>query len=116
MTPKEILIPKMRRGDTFSGISVSNLTTRATPQDTPVPIDLTGAEIDVSFINSTRMVIKMVSIGDGITLVGTDGFVIAPFIITHTGIISFDVQFTFVDDTVRTWFKGTIEVEDDITK
>ena len=116
MTPTEIIVPKIRRGDTFSGITFSNLTTRATPQDTPVPIDLTGVDIDIAFINPSRVVIKRVSIGDGITLDGTDGFVIAPFIITHTGLISFDVQFTFVDDTVRTWFKGTIEVEDDITK
>lgn len=115
MTPYQITLPKARRGDTISGVSITNITTQE-PNEAPVAVNLTSVNIDVHFINAARAVVKRMSVGNGITLIGTDGFSLDPFAISQTGTFFFDVQFTFPGATVRTWFKGTIEIEDDVTK
>ena len=108
---------KFWRGDTISGISITGLQQRANDAAPWEPIDLTGVAIDMHIVNAvTGDVLNRFSVGQGFTLVGTDGFSFDPFTVEQAGVHGYDIQFTFAGGVVQTWYTGTIEIEDDITR
>lgn len=93
------------RSKTFQPITVDS-----------VPIDLTGVGICMQLRDPAGHLKKTMEIGSGITLVGTDGFRIEEFKLDDFyGVLLYDIEFIFTGDVVKTWIKGKITIEKDIT-
>ena len=104
------------KGDTFKG-----MTFRMSNATTATPINLTDSEINIQFRvgSKTGRVQKHISIGNGITL--TDAvngvFNIDPIIKLnwYVNLYYYDVEITFLDGTIKTYFGGTLKVVQDTT-
>ena len=109
-------IPKTVKGDTFDGV-LFTVTLNSTA------LDLTNAVIkmDLRLIaTDTPPVLSLTSVADaGLTILvpETDGkFKINEQVIDiNAGIYKYDVEITFPDNTVRTYFGGNWEIIQDVT-
>ncbi len=86
-----------------------------------VPIDLTNVDIRLQFREKLKngALAKTLTIGDGITITdATAGkFRIDNFIVDfNVDVYWYDVQFTFPDNTVKTYFGGYMRVVQDVTQ
>lgn len=102
------------RGDSFGekNIHIENET---------LPIDLTGVLIKCQFRRKTKTgeLAKEITESDGIDIYDpTNGnFRIDDFIVDWVADVYFyDVQFTFTDNTVKTYFGGYVKVLQDVTQ
>ncbi len=97
-------------GDTIDAISFKDIDVDG------VDADLTGVAIRMQIKGSSGNIVKDLTVGNGLTLIGTDGVTINPFILNRKDTYKYDIQFTFAGGVVRTWFKGSIKVLDDVTE
>tara|TARA_R110000851_G_scaffold143538_1_gene282458 strand:- start:358 stop:711 length:354 start_codon:yes stop_codon:yes gene_type:complete len=115
MTPTTYKINDQYKGDTFDGVT---FTLKEGADKTP--INLTGATILSQFRvkEVTGIIQKSLSIGSGITVTDATGgvFKIDSFVLDwNTGTFFYDIQITFSDGSVRTYVKGTLNVNQDVT-
>lgn len=103
------------KGDTFEGV-------RFTIKDssTELPIDLVGASIFIDFRsgNEKGASVLKISLGSGITLEDAINgvFTIDSFVLDwRARIYHYDIQIVFLDGTVKTYVKGTINITQDTT-
>tara|TARA_R110000787_G_scaffold46199_1_gene112275 strand:- start:813 stop:1160 length:348 start_codon:yes stop_codon:yes gene_type:complete len=113
MTPATYRIPDHYRGDTFDAITF-------TIKEDGTDVDLTGAAIKIDFRKDsiTGSLQKSMSIGSGITIVDAVGgeFKLDSYINNWAAqTYYYDTQITFSDGIVRTYFKGTLKVDQDGT-
>lgn len=101
--------PNDTKGDTIRSKTFSPVTVDTNP------IDFTGVAICMQIRDTGSFLLKTLEIGSGITLVGTDGFTVEEFILDFEGTAQYDIEFTFPGNVVKTWIKGTIKIEKDIT-
>lgn len=103
------------KGDTFDGVQFTILNSSDNS-----PIDITNSAMKIQFRKSSIIgdIVKEITNISGITFVDAingvfkmDGFLIN----WDEGIYYYDVQITFVDETVRTYIKGTISIIQDTT-
>lgn len=117
MTPAEYNIPNQYKNDTFDGIEFIIIN-----EVTDIPIDLTGAIIEIQFkggYNKSELVKTITNQNKGIEntdlLNGT--FTILPFIIYwKPDMYFYDIQITFPDGVIKTFIRGTVTVIDDISR
>ena len=114
MTPATYRIPNHYRGDTFDAITF-------TIKEDGTAVDLTGAAIKIDFRKDSisGSLQKVIYIGAGITIVNAVGgeFKIDSYINNWDAkTYYYDAQITFSDGIVRTYFKGTLKVDQDTTK
>ena len=101
------------RGDT---INERIFTLTKTVNEVENPIDLTGCEIKADFTLQSSTTKK--ELGAGITLINAlqGQFKIDSFSLDRIGKWEYDVEITFPSGLVKTWIKGKILIEDDVTK
>ena len=82
-----------------------------------VALDLTGVTIEMQ-IRLNGSLKKTLAIGTGITV--TDAvngtFRVNNFRLGFEGVYNYDIQMIYVDGSIKTYLKGTINVLDDTTK
>ena len=114
MTPAEVNYKNYVRGDT---ITERVFTITKTVSEVETPVDLTGASIkcDFALCNSEKVNKEL---GQGLTMVNaTEGiFKIDAFSLDKRGVWYYDIEITFPDGVVKTWIKGSIKIEEDVTK
>jgi hypothetical protein len=113
MTPAIYIFPDHYRGDTLEA-------TVFTIKEDGVAVDLTSAVIKIDFKqkSSTGTLQLSITIGSGITVNDAVGgkFTINSFINNWDPIKFFyDCEIIFPDGVIKTYFKGTLKVEQDIT-
>jgi hypothetical protein len=112
MTPATYVIPNHYKNDTFNEITF-------TIKEDAVAVDLTGATIKIDFRKNKNTGILQVSftIGSGITVDNAVGgvFTLNSFINNWVAdVYYYDAEITFASGVVRTYFKGTLTVNQDI--
>ena len=100
------------RGDT---IPEQTFALTQTVDETTTPIDLTGVDIKCDFVNSSYR--KSLTIGEGITVTDAENgeFSIDELTFDYVGRWTYDIEFTFTDETVKTYITGSIKIIGDIT-
>lgn len=113
MTPATANYSAHVRGDT---INERIFTLTKTLDLVETPIDLTNSDIKAGFRLHNNSELK--ELGNGITMVdATLGkFKIDSFTLPKAGTWGYDVQITFPSGLIKTWVKGTIPIENDVTK
>ena len=111
MTPANYKIPDHYKGDTFDSITF-------TLQEDAVNIDLTGAEIKIDFRknSNTGDLQQSMTIGSGITVQDALNGIFKLDSFINNWIAQkyfYDAQVTFSTGVVRTFFKGTLQVNQD---
>jgi hypothetical protein len=111
MTPATYTIPNHYKGDTFDSITF-------TIKEDSVAVDLTGVAIKIDFRkgSNTGTLKQSFNIGSGITLVdAVNGvFKLDSFINDYDAdVYYYDAQITFASGVIRTYFKGTLTVNQD---
>ena len=111
MTPATYTIPNHYKSDTFDAITF-------TIKEDAIAVDLTGATIKIDFRKgkNTGTLQQSFTIGSGITL--TDAingvFRLDSFINNYDAdVYYYDCEITFPSGVVRTYFKGTLTVNQD---
>ena len=109
-------IPTQTNGDTFDGVQ---FTVTKTIDNTTTPVDLTDCRIFSQIKDSRGIVVRDMSIDNGITV--TDAvngvFQVDSFIVDlGIGTFVYDIQTIFPDGTVKTYVKGAFGVVQDVTK
>lgn len=115
MIPKTYNFKDHYKGDTFNGIQITMLT-----GDGITPVNLTGVDISVDFRKESKIgeLLKNITVGNGITVTtpSTGIFVIEPFIIDWDPLkYYYDIEYTFSNNSVKTYVKGYIKVKQDVT-
>tara|TARA_R110000851_G_scaffold42020_1_gene104854 strand:- start:3190 stop:3537 length:348 start_codon:yes stop_codon:yes gene_type:complete len=109
MTPANYIIPNHYKGDTFDSITFSI-------KEDGVAVNLTGAQIKINFRigSNTGNIQQSMLVDSGLTIQNaTDGvFTLDEFVNDwDANKYFYDTQITFLDGVVRTYFKGTIIVD-----
>tara|TARA_R110000824_G_scaffold119531_1_gene273653 strand:- start:37 stop:375 length:339 start_codon:yes stop_codon:yes gene_type:complete len=112
MSPAIYNMPDHYKGDTFDEITF-------TIKEDTVAVDLTGAVIKMDFRKNTNTGTLKQSfiIGSGLTVVNAVGgvFKLDSFINDwDTDTYFYDAEITFADGIIRTYFKGSLSVNQDI--
>lgn len=114
MVPGIYNYPNQYKGDTLDA-----MTFQVTDKDTGLPIDLSGATFKCQFRQPFKgKQVKEITGGSGITLTAPSigKITIDAFIVTwDPGVYLYDIEATFVDGTVKTYIKGTINIISDNT-
>jgi len=116
MTPGTYNIPTQVNGDTFDGVQ---FTLTSTVDSVTTPIDLTDCLLFCQFKDSKGIVVRDMSIGNGITVTdAVDGiFRIDSFLLTiGVGTFVYDIQLIYNSGVVKTYVKGQIIILPDVTK
>ena len=113
MTPAAADYKAHVRGDT---INERIFTLTKTINLVETPIDLTNSDIQADFKLNNNTELK--ELGSGITMIdATLGkFKIDSFTLPKVGTWDYDVQITFPSGLIKTWVKGVISIENDVTK
>jgi hypothetical protein len=111
MNPSTYNFASHYKGDTFNAVTF-------TIKEDGVPLSLTDAEIKIEFKNKSIVgeIQDTLTIGSGITFVdsGNGVFKIDSFINNwEKGVYFYDAEITFPDGVVRTYFKGSLKVNQD---
>jgi len=109
-------IPTQVNGDTFDGVQ---FTLTSTVDSVTTPIDLTDCLLFSQIKDSKGIVVRDMSISNGITV--TDAvngvFRIDSFLLTiGVGVFVYDIQLIYNSGVVKTYIKGQLTVVPDITK
>jgi hypothetical protein len=112
MKPATYNMPNHYKGDTFNAITF-------TIKEDAVAVDLTGAAIKMDFrkVSATGDPQQSMSIGSGITIVNDVGgiFKLDSFINNWAAqTYVYDAEITFADGSIKTYFKGSLKVEQDV--
>ena len=80
------------------------------------PIDLTNCIIKCDFVLNKSIQSK--TIGNGITLINAalGQFQIDSFVLDKVGEWHYDIEITFTSGEIKTYIKGVINIESDVTK
>ena len=113
MNPGTYNLPDHYKGDTFDKITF-------TLKEDSVVVDLTGALIKMDFKKNTNTgtLQQSFSIGTGITVISATGGVVELDAFINdwdTDMYFYDIEITFSDGVVRTYVKGRLSVNQDIS-
>jgi hypothetical protein len=113
MTPATYAIPDHYKGDTFESLTF-------TIKEDGVAVDLTGATIKIDFRKKTNTGTNQASltIGSGITVDNAIGGVFTLDSFKNDwepDVYFYDTEVTLASGIIRTYFKGTLRVNQDIT-
>lgn len=105
--------PKAYHGDTYKQISFA-VGVNGMPQD------ITGAEIRMWIVLRSAIPALKLSTEDSSIVISdaaNGAFHIPAFIVVFpAGVYTYDIEIKFADGRIKTYMKGTFEVENDITK
>ena len=110
MKPFEFTISDVLKGDTINAITINDI------QQDETPVDLSNVNIKMHVRNAGDTLMYSAEKGNGITLNGINSITVEPFIVKNVGLMKADIQFTFPDGVVRTWFYYTFKVCKDLTQ
>ena len=113
MTPAIANYKNFVRGDT---IDERLFTIKKTINSVESPVDLTSCSIKVDFVFLNTCIRKQ--LGDGLTMIDAaqGKFKIDSFSLSKAGTWDYDIEITFTNGAVKTWVKGEIIIENDVTK
>ena len=110
MTPAIINLPTAYRGDIYEPIS---FVLTEIENDVEVPLDISNASYAMEFkkTQTKELVLRV----DTFTLIGTNQIRTGELIFPKFGVLEYDLQITFPTARPITYFRGKIEVLNDVT-
>ena len=110
MTPAIINLPTAYRGDIYEPIS---FVLTEFVNDVEAPLDISNASYAMEFkrAQTKELVLRV----DTFTLIGTNQIRTGELIFPKFGILEYDLQITFPTARPITYFRGKIEVLNDVT-
>lgn len=109
-------IPTQTNGDTFDGVQ---FTMTKTIDGTTTAINLTDCQLFSQIKDSKGLVVRDMSIGNGITVTNAINgvFQIDSFVVNlGIGTFVYDIQLIYPNGDIKTYVKGAFSVLQDVTK